>query len=84
YSEKRSFATELEKLFNLNFKAKIIISSGTSNGREKFADLGYTPLREIKSDGFIRGWYENIKNEDVFELTCYPPQMSRYALLEKQ
>ena len=83
YSEHRCFATELEKLFQLNFKAKVIISAGKPRP-EKFVDLGYNPLREIKSDGFIRGWYENVRSEDVAELTCYQPKMSRYVLLEKQ
>ena len=83
YSENRSLASELEDLFHINFKAKIIVSAGEPRP-EKFVDLGYTPLREIKSDGFVRGWYENIKNEDVVELTCYQPKISRYLLIEKQ
>ena len=83
YSENRSLAVELEKLFQLNFKAKVIISASEPRP-EKFVDLGYTPLREIKSDGFVHGWYENIKNKDVVELTCYQPKLSRYLLIEKQ
>jgi len=83
YSEKRSFAKELEKLFQLDFRAKIIISAGEPTPK-KFDDLGYIPVRKIESDGFIRGWYENIENKDVPGLTCYQPKISRYILLEKQ
>ncbi len=83
YSEERSFAGELEKLFKLGYFAKIIISAGEPIPA-KYKELGYTPTKEIESDGFIRGFYENVKKEDVISLTCYQPKTSRYILLEKQ
>lgn len=83
YSSTHSFAAELEKVLKLNFRAKVIISSGEPRP-SKFIELGYFPIFEIKTDGYTRGWYENIRNEDVVKLTCFQPKMSRYILLEKQ
>jgi len=82
YSEERSFSKELEKLFNLGYFAKILISAGEPIP-PKYKELGYKPEMEIKSDGFIRGYYNNINNEHVIQLTCSQPKASRYLLLEK-
>jgi len=83
YSEERSFARELEKLFDLGYFAKVLISAGEPVP-PKYKQFGYTPKMEIISDGFIRGYYNNIKNEHVIALTCSQPKASRYVLLEKQ
>ena len=82
YSEERSFAKELEKLFDLGYFAKVLISAGEPVP-PKYKQFGYTPKMEIVSDGFIRGYYNDIKNEHVVSLTCSQPKASRYVLLEK-
>ena len=82
YSEKRDFSKELEKLFDYGYRCKGIMSAGEPNP-PKFKERGYKPQREIKSDGFIRGWYDNIREQDVIPLTCSLPKSSRYVLLEK-
>lgn len=83
YSNERSFENELENLFNLGYYAKILISAGEPIP-PKYKELGYKPESEIKSDGFIRGYYNNINNEHVVQLTCNQPKASRYVLLEKK
>ena len=83
YSEERSFAKELEKLFELGYYAKILISAGEPVP-PKYKEFGYTPKKEIMSDGFVRGYYNDVKNEHVIPLTCSQPKASRYVLLEKQ
>ena len=82
YSENHSLAKELEKFFQWGFRTKIVISAGEARPK-KFVELGYEPEEVIHCDGFDRGWYGNIKNEDTIQLTCYLPKVSRYVLLEK-
>lgn len=83
YSEERSFARELAKLFDMGYFAKILISAGEPIPK-KYEELGYIPKEEIVTDGFIRGWYEDVKIEHVISLTCGEPKASRYILLEKR
>ena len=83
YSEQRSFSNEIQKLLDLNYYAKVIISAGEPIP-PIFKQLGYTPTKEINSDGFIRGYYDSIPNKDVVELTCGLPKASRYVLLQKK
>ena len=75
-------ANEMEKLFQMGFIARIVISAGEARPL-KYRDLGYEPKITIFTDGFYRGWYENIRNEDVIELRCIPPKISRFIMLEK-
>ena len=82
YSTEKSFSDVLKKVFNLGFKSEVIVSAGEAQPK-KFKELGYSPTKKIKSDGYIRGWYENVKAEDAILLTCFEPKMSRYILLKK-
>lgn len=83
YSDERNFGVEIEKLFDYGFYCKGIMSAGEKIPK-KFRELGYNPQKEIESDGFIRGWYENIREKDVISLTCDLPKSSRYILFEKR
>ena len=83
YSRERDFGKEIDKLFGYGYGCKGIMSAGELVP-QKFRELGYTPQKEVKSDGFVRGWYENIKEKDVVPLTCSLPKSSRYLLLEKE
>jgi len=82
YSNERSFAKELEYLFELNFNGKILISAGEPVP-PKYKELGYSPDETIVSDGYLRGIYRNVKIEDIIPLTCLEPKASRYILLQK-
>jgi FkbM family methyltransferase len=83
YSNERSFAKELEYLFELNFIGKILISAGEPVP-PKYEELGYAPDEKIVSDGFLRGIYRNVKTKDIIPLTCMEPKASRYILLQKK
>ena len=83
YSNERSFAHELEFLIELGFYARILISAGEAQP-PKMKELGYEPKKIIPSDGFMRGYYDDIKNDDLVELTCTQPKSSRYVLLQKR
>ena len=39
-------------------------------GKDVFSKRGYTPDRVIKEIGFERGYYTNLKNEDVLDYVC--------------
>jgi len=82
YSESRSLAEHLRRLFGMGYVAEIVISAGEPRP-EKFAELGYHPKRVIQTDGFQRGWYEDVGERDVISLTCFEPKISRYILLKK-
>lgn len=83
YTSSRSFASELEFLISHGFYAKVLISAGEAVP-PKMKELGYKPKMIIPSDGFLRGYYNDIKNEDLVALTCSQPKASRYVLLEKK
>jgi FkbM family methyltransferase len=69
YSEENSLEKVFEKYFASGFNCKHIIS--TPNPQPKlFKDSGYEPIMSFKTDGFHRGLYENIKNEDAIKFTC--------------
>ena len=83
YTSSRSFASELEFLMSHGFYAKVLISAGEAVP-PKMKELGYEPKKIIPSDGFMRGYYDDIKNDDLVELTCTQPKSSRYVLLQKR
>jgi len=83
YTSSRSFASELEFLISHGFYAKVLISAGEAVP-PKMKELGYKPKMVIPSDGFMRGYYDDIKNQDLVALTCSQPKTSRYVLLEKK
>ena len=83
YTSDRSFSHELELLIDQGFFAKVLISAGESVP-EKMKKLGYTPKKIIPSDGVMRGYYDNISNNDLVSLTCHEPKVSRYVLLQKK
>ena len=83
YSEERSFSNELKILIDQGFFAKVLITAGEPKPK-KISKLGYSPKKLIPSDGVVRGYYDDIKNEDLIELTCSVPKVSRYVLMQKK
>jgi FkbM family methyltransferase len=83
YNEKHSLNYELEKLFSFGFYSKIIVSAGEAQPY-RFMKLGYKPDKTIKSDGFTRGIYYDVDQDDVSTLVCDNPKAARYLLLEKK
>ncbi len=83
YTHERSFSHELEILMNQGFYAKVLVSAGVPVP-SKMKKLGYKPKQLISSDGVVRGYYDNVKNDDLVLLTCSEPKVSRYVLLQKK
>ena len=54
YNESRSFADELNFLFDNNFEAKFIVSAGQAIP-PLFESLGLSPVEVMFSDGYERG-----------------------------
>lgn len=83
YNENHSFKKILSKFLTNGFYCKYIVSAGSPQP-QRFKDFGYTPNMIIKSDGFKRGVYNNIKSiEHLINLTCEMPKMSRYLMIAK-
>mgnify|MGYP000099478185 CR=1 FL=1 len=70
-------------LIEQGYYAPILISAGEAQP-QKMKELGYEPKKIIPSDGFLRGYYDNIKNDDLVALTCLKPKSSRYVLMQKK
>ena len=66
YSQERSFAKQLERLFRNGFLPKYVISAGLSRPRF-FRERGYSPVKTYKSGIWERGLYDNINKEDLLE-----------------
>ena len=69
YGENHNFRETLEKLFNIGYKINMVGSSSES-GSVKLKKLGYHSIKNIKSDGDIRGIFKNIKESDAIDLIC--------------
>jgi FkbM family methyltransferase len=65
---------ELTWLFQSGFVPKVLIAKPLLKdkpwGLYPFSERGYRPDFMIKTDGFERGYYTNISNEDVLDYVC--------------
>ena len=69
YTENNDFSKILKKYFDIGFKTSYIISTPRPQP-QLFSELGYEPDRVVNTDGFSRGLYMGIKNEDAIKITC--------------
>jgi|2_EtaG_2_1085320.scaffolds.fasta_scaffold24539_3 FkbM family methyltransferase len=69
YNEDNDFAQILEKYFDIGFKCSYIVATPVPNPG-LFIKMGYKPEHIVKSDGFVRGLYKDIKNEHAIQITC--------------
>ena len=53
----------------LGFNSKYVVSTPVSRPK-KFIEKNYVPIKEVHTDGFIRGLYNNISNDDLLEFSC--------------
>jgi len=81
HTEKNRLEPVLRDLFRLGLKAKVLIATDIQPGR--YRELGYKPNRVIRHGLYNSGFYYNVKEEDVVQLTCYWPNSTQYMLLEK-
>jgi len=65
---------ELKRLFEAGFTPKTLIAKPLLEskpwGLYPFSQRGYSPNFVIKTDGFERGYYTNISNEDILDYVC--------------
>lgn len=81
YDDERSFKSQLQYLFNINYKVKLIISA-VKPQPEEFKKLNLKPTKILKSDFVQRGLYENVSNENAIKLVNFLPKVVRYIYLE--
>ena len=81
YDENRSFTKQLQYLFRINYKVKLIISA-VKPQPEEFKKLNLKPDKIINSDFVQRGLYKNVSNENVIKLVNFLPKVVRYIYLE--
>jgi FkbM family methyltransferase len=65
-----NFAAVLKDYFDIGFRSKYVISTPVAQPK-LFAEKGYSPKESILTDGFVRGIYDNVSNEDLIEFSCY-------------
>lgn len=69
YNEENNFEQILAEYMKIGFKSKYVVSTPVPQPA-LFKEKGYEPKRRIPTDGFIRGYYDNISNEDLLEFAC--------------
>ena len=69
YNEENDFAAVLKEYFKIGFNAKYVVATPVPQPR-LFKEAGYSPFVEIKTDGFHRGVYDNVSNEDLIRFAC--------------
>lgn len=71
YDKDNDFSKILKEYFKIGFNCSAVVSTPTPQP-SLYKELGYAPKGVIQTDGFMRGLYTNIKNEDLVELACKP------------
>jgi len=69
YNEENNFENILTEYMKIGFNCKYVVSTPVSQPR-LFAERGYKPKHEISTDGFVRGFYDTVSNEDLVEFAC--------------
>ena len=82
YSVNNDLQEQLRILFEHGFKSKYVISSG-KQVPDDYAIRGYLPSRIFASDGFNRGQFENVSEEDAIYFATAKPKLARYIFLER-
>lgn len=70
YNSENDFAAILIEYFKIGFYPKYVVSTPIPIPR-LFAKAGYKPIKSFKTDGFFRGLYGNIRDEDLLKFSCY-------------
>ena len=68
--DENNFSEILKKYFDIGFNSKYVISTPVAQPKI-FEENGYFPVESIKTDGFTRGIYNNISNEDLVSFSCF-------------
>lgn len=76
----RDFSQILSKFFDIGFDS-IYLVTGCFAHPEKIMDFGYRPSRVVHTDGFERGIFEGISNQDLVYFACKEPQVARSIMI---
>lgn len=63
YDDENDFAKILREYSKIGFRISHMVSTPVPNPRP-FHELGYTPIKEMKSDGWVRSLYKDIEIKD--------------------
>jgi len=69
YSDDNNFAEVLKKYFDIGFHCSYVVATPRPQPK-LFAELGYEPDHVVQTDGFFRGIYKGVKNEDAIAIIC--------------
>ena len=69
YNEDNDFESILAEYMKIGFNSRYVVSTPVPQPA-LFRDKGYEPRESIPTDGFVRGFYNNISNDDLLELAC--------------
>jgi FkbM family methyltransferase len=70
YNPDNDFAKILKEYFKLGFTNKYVVSTPIPVPR-RFKEAGYNPIAQVHTDGFHRGIYGHISDDDLVEFSCY-------------
>ena len=69
YNDDNDFAAILKKYFEIGFHCSYAISTPIPEPKV-FLEKGYKPEKVVSTDGFLRGIYRNIDNDDIIDIAC--------------
>jgi FkbM family methyltransferase len=69
YNEENDFEKILKEYIKIGFNCRAVVSTPISRP-SLFREYGYSPDKIIQTDGFERGVYFNVDNDDMLELAC--------------
>jgi hypothetical protein len=69
YDKNNDFETILSEYFKLGFKPTFVVSTPVDQP-ELFKSAGYSPIASIPTDGFVRGVYNNVSQDDLLRFAC--------------
>lgn len=69
YDKENDFEAVLEEYFKIGFRTKFVITTPVPQPA-LFKEAGYEPALTVHTDGFHRGVYNNVKNEDLLRFAC--------------
>lgn len=70
YSSDNSLEDVFKKYFAAGFSVKYVVSTPIPQPKP-FKEASYTPIDSVKTDGFVRGLYNNISNDDALRFACH-------------
>jgi FkbM family methyltransferase len=69
YNEENDFENILSEYMKIGFNSKFVVSTPVPQPA-LFREKGYKPKLSVPTDGFVRGYYNDVRNEDLLELAC--------------